>query len=147
MWFSDAPAPRGTLGTSPLAVVLYVAEPNDGMHVWAVSEHSLAPQQREYVDEFGVMPDVLLQSEGYRLGEVAGVVLPEELTSVLGQGPEVLNNSTHPLTPTLVTICDENVMAVSRTFGELDTHVALYRDRWVLVLCPHQANPVLVSTD
>jgi hypothetical protein len=143
MWFADAPAPARSLGTAPLAIDRFVAEPNDGAHVWALAGQPVAHQQIDYDAEFQVMPDVLLQAEGYRLGAIAGVVLPPELTSVLGQGPEILDSTTHPMRPALLTVAGERLLALTRSFGSLDVHVGLCHDQWILAICPSATKPVI----
>ena len=145
MWFADAPPPAGTLGTSPNAVTRYLAQPNDGRHLWVVSVLPMAWQQAEYADEFAIMPDALLHAEGYRLSQIAHVQLPAEMGAVLEKGPDELNRVTHPLLPTLLSISDERILAVSRRFGPLNVCITLYRDTWVLVITPDSARSIALA--
>ena len=146
MWFADAPPPAGTLGTSPNAETRYLAQPNDGRNLWVVSVVPMAWQQAEYADEFAIMPDSLLHAEGYRLSQIAHVQLPAEMGAVLEKGPDALNHETHPLRPTLLSISDRRILAVSRTFGHLNVCITLYRDTWVLVISPDSAKSIALVT-
>lgn len=145
MWYSDAPTAQATLGSDANWPLAYAADPNDGAHVWAISRLRLAWQQVAHREEFEIMPDALLQDAGYRLGTVAGVALPDSLTSVIERGPDVLNSRTHPMSPSLLTISGRKVFAACRTFDNLDVHTALVEELWLCAICPGGTWPVLLA--
>jgi hypothetical protein len=133
----------GSLGSHP-TLLEFVGSPDDGAHVWAITGAPLAWQQIEHPQEFEVMPDVLLQGTAYRLRELAGLMLPHSLTSVVGGGPEVLNALTHPMTPSPIKIAGAVVLALRRTFDQLQVHTTLLAEGWVCAVSPTGTRVVLV---
>lgn len=143
LWFAAAPREASTIGTVPGTGVRYAVEPSDGARVWAVSCQPVAPQQREHSTEFAIMPDALLHGLGYRLTAIAGVRLPASLSSVVEQGPEALNRTTHPFEPALLAIGAVDLLALRRHFDPLDVYVSIGDSHWICAVCPSGQSPAM----
>lgn len=151
MWFIDAPEPTDGYGSESGPNIRFVTAPDDGLHIWALVRMSLARQQVADDHEFEIMPDALLQTAAGWIGGSAlggtpiGRALPDSLVAVMGHGPDALNLRVVPMSPALLVVDGDNIMAVRRTFEGIDVYTALVDERWLAAWCPSGTRPVLSS--
>lgn len=141
IWFVDGPpSPEAIDGSkTSLRCVL------DGGRGWAVVQAQLHPRQVEEPHEFKVFPNGLLHTMTYRLTQL-GVEFPDDLRVATISRAIPSDDAWAEGEVCLVIVDDTKVLGCSWQFGEYETFVTIYQNRWLGALFPSGHVRQLVTT-